>query len=47
MILGRKARPGMAPTFQAALGYRLITSVEAVVARWWEENADHFLDVTW
>lgn len=37
----------MAPTLQAALGYRLAPSVENVVASWWEKDTTHFPDVTW
>lgn len=44
---GGKARPGTAPTLQAALGYRLAASVEGVVTSWWEKDTTRFPDVTW
>ena len=44
---GRRVRPSMARTLQAALGYRLAPSVENAVASWWEKDTTHFPDVTW
>ena len=47
MTPGERARSGVVPTLQAALDYRLATSVEDAVASWWKEDTTHLPDVTW
>lgn len=42
-----KGQTCMAPTFWAALGYSLPTSLEDVVASWWGKDTTYFPDVTW